>query len=153
MFPGSEYNGIHLQFHVTVTYFIQISTLQHITHWEPAHCHAELSRGVSLQITNLRVAPDARTRLAYVRDLPCEVPDEPVKVFLCGYGVVHSLTPQAYPFIPNVLNGTKVTLAKDLPSSVRITGYDGLWYQGQPHVFPVCCLPGHCVKDCPFNGV
>ena len=114
---------------------------------------AALSRGVSLQITNLRVAPNARTRLAYVRDLPCDVPDEPVKVFLCGCGVVHSLTPQAYPFIPNVLNGTKVTLAKDLPSSVRITGYDGLWYQGQPHVFPVCCLPGHCVKDCPFNGV
>ena len=62
-----------------------------------------------------------------MRDLPCEVPDEPVKVFRCGYAVVHSLTPQAYPCIPNVLNGTrvvKVTLAKDLPSSVRITGYD-----------------------------
>ena len=72
-----------------------------------------------------------------MRDLLFEVPDEPVKVFLCGYGVVHSLTPhdQAYPYISDVLNGTRV--AKDLPSSVRIAGYDvRFWYQGQPHDFP-----------------
>ena len=92
---------------------------------------------ISFRGANLLVAADARTQLVYVRDLLFEVPDEPVKVFLCGYGVVHSLTPhdQAYPYISDVLNGTRV--AKDLPSSVRIAGYDvRFWYQGQPHDFP-----------------
>ena len=111
---------------------------------ESAQCDAALARGISFRGANLLFAPDARTQLVYVRDLSCEVPDEPVKVFLCGYGVVHSLNPQAYPYISDVLNGTRV--AKDLSSSVRIAGYDvRLWYQGQPHVFPVCCWPGHCI--------
>ena len=34
---------------------------------------------------------DACTRLVYVGDNPFEVPDDPVKVFLRGHGVVHLL--------------------------------------------------------------
>lgn len=48
----------------------------------------------------------------------------------------------------------KVTLAKDLPSSARVSGFDvRFWYQGQPQVCPICHSYGHRVKDCPFNGL
>ena len=48
----------------------------------------------------------------------------------------------------------KVSLAKDLPSSARVSGFDvRFWYQGQPQACPVCRSYGHRVKDCPFNGL
>ena len=48
----------------------------------------------------------------------------------------------------------KVTLLKDLPTSVRIAGFDvRLWYQGQPQPCPVCRQFGHRVRDCPLNGL
>lgn len=48
----------------------------------------------------------------------------------------------------------KVTLAKDLPLSARVSGFDvRFWYEGQPQVCPVCRSYGHRVKDCPFNGL
>ena len=48
----------------------------------------------------------------------------------------------------------KITLVKDLPSSVRIAGFDArLWYQGQPQSCPVCRQFGHRVRDCPLNGL
>ena len=129
-----------------------------VTFKESAQCDAALACGVSFRGSKLRVAPvDARTRLVYVRDLPAEVPDELVNVFLRQYGVVHSLSPQFHPGLPGVKNGTrvaKVTLLKDLPTSVRIAGFDvRLWYQGQPQPCPVCCQFGHRVRDCPLNGL
>ena len=129
-----------------------------VTFKESAQCDAALASGVSFRGSKLRVAPvDARTRLVYLRDLPAEVPDEPVKVFLRKFGVLHSLSPQFHPGLPGVKNGTrvaKVTLVKDLPSSVRIAGFDArLWYQGQPQSCPVCRQFGHRVRDCPLNGL
>ena len=129
-----------------------------VTFKESAQCDAALASGVSFRGSKLRVAPvDARTRLVYVRDLPAEVPDESVCVFLRQYGVVHSLSPQFHPGLPGVKNGTrvaKVTLLKDLPTSVRIAGFDvRLWYQGQPQPCPVCRQFGHRVRDCPLNGL
>ena len=129
-----------------------------VTFKESAQCDAALASGVSFRGSKLRVSPvDARTRLVYVRDLPTEVPDEPVSVFLRRYGVVHSLSAQFHPGLPSVKNGTrvaKVTLLKDLPSSVRIAGFDvRLWYQGQPQSCPVCRQFGHRVRDCPLNGL
>ena len=129
-----------------------------VTFKESAQCDAALARGVSFRGSYLRVAPvDARTRLVYLRDLPAEVPDEPVKVFLRKFGVLHSLSSQFHPGLPGVMNGTrvaKVTLVKDLPSSVHIAGFDArLWYQGQPQSCPVCRQFGHRVRDCPLNGL
>ena len=129
-----------------------------VTFKESAQCDAALASGVSFRGSKLVVSPvDARTRLVYVRDLPAEVPDEPVCVFLRQYGVVHSLSPQFHPGLPGVKNGTrvaKVTLLKDLPTSVRIAGFDvRLWYQGQPQPCPVCRHFGHRVRDCPLNGL
>ena len=129
-----------------------------VTFKDSAQCDAALASGVSFRGSKLVVSPvDARTRLVYVRDLPAEVPDEPVCVFLRQYGVVHSLSPQFHPGLPGVKNGTrvaKVTLLKDLPTSVRIAGFDvRLWYQGQPQPCPVCRQFGHRVRDCPLNGL
>ena len=129
-----------------------------VTFKESAQCDTALASGVSFRGSNLRVTPvDARTRLVYLRDLPAEVPDEPVKVFLRKFGVLHSLSPQFHPGLPGVMNGTrvaKVTLVKDLPSTVHIAGFDArLWYQGQPQSCPVCRQFGHRVRDCPLNGL
>ena len=130
-----------------------------VTFKESAQCDAALASGVSFRGgSKLRVAHvDAQTRLVYVRDLPAEVPDEPVSVFLRQYGVVHSLSPRFHPGLPVVSNRTRVaklTLLKDLPSSVRIAGFDvRLWYQGQPQSYPVCRQFGHHVRDCPLNGL
>ena len=129
-----------------------------VTFKESAQCDAALASGVKFRGSSLRVTPvDARTRLVYLRDLPVEVPDEPVRAFFRKFGVLHSLSPQFHPGWPDVKNGTrvaKVTLVKDLPSSVRIAGFDArLWYQGQPQSCPVCRQFGHRVRDCPLNGL
>ena len=129
-----------------------------VTYKEPAQCDAALASGINFRGAPLRVAPvDSRTRLVYVRDLPVEVPDDGLKVFLRAFGVVHSCVRQTYPRLPEVATGTrvvKVTLTKDLPSSARISGFDvRFWYQGQPQACPVCRSYGHRVKDCPFNGL
>ena len=129
-----------------------------VTYEEPAQCDAALASGISFRGASLRVAPvDSRTRLVYVRDLPVEVPDEGLIVYLRAFGVVHSCVMQTYPRLPQVATGTrvvKVTLTKDLPSSARISGFDvRFWYQGQPQACPVCRSYGHRVKDCPFNGL
>ena len=129
-----------------------------VTFKEVAQCDTALAGGVSFRGARLRVTPvDARTRLVYLRDLPVEVPDEPVRALFRKFGVLHSLSPQFHPGWPDVKNGTrvaKITLTKDLPSSVRIAGYDArLWYQGQPQSCPVCRQFGHRVRDCPLNGL
>ena len=129
-----------------------------VTYKESAQCDAALAGGVSFRGSNLRVTPvDARTRLVYLRDLPAEVPDEPVGVFFRKYGVLHSLSPQFHPGLSDVKNGTrvaKVTLTKDLPSTVRIACFDArLWYQGQPQSCPVCRQFDHRVRDWPLNGL
>ena len=59
-----------------------------VTFKESAQCDTALASGVSFRGSKPRVAPvDARTPLVYVRDLPAEVPDEPVSVFLRQYRV------------------------------------------------------------------
>ena len=129
-----------------------------VTFKKATQCDAALAGGVSFRGARLRVTPvDARNRLVYLRDLPVEVPDEPVWAFFRKFGVLHSLSRQFHPGWPDVKNGTrvaKVTLTKELPSSVRIAGFDArLWYQGQPQSCPVCRQFGHRVRDVPLNGL
>ena len=128
-----------------------------VTFKESAQCDGALAGGISFRGAG-RVTPvDAHTCLVYLRDLPAEVPHEPVRAFFRKFGVLHSLSPQFHPGWPDVKNGTrvaKVTLSKDLPSYVRIAGFDArLWYQGQPQSCPVCRQFGHRVRDCPLNGL
>ena len=108
-----------------------------MTYKEPAQCDAALNSGIRFCGAALCTSPvDSRTRLVYVRDLPVEVPVDGLKVYLRAFGVIHSVSMQTYPGIPQVFTGTrvvKVTLAKDLPSSARVSGFDvRFWYQGQP---------------------
>ena len=129
-----------------------------VTYKEPAQCDAALTSGIRFRGAALRTSPvDSRTRLVYVRDLPVEVPVDGLKVYLRAFGVIHSVSMQTYPGMPQVFTGTrvvKVTLTKDLPSSARVSGFDvRFWYQGQPQACPVCRSYGHRVKDCPFNGL
>ena len=129
-----------------------------VTYKEPAQCDAAHAGGILFRGTALRTTPvDSRSRLVYVRDLPLEVPDDGLQVYLRAFGVVHSCSRQTYPGMPDVSTGTrlvKVTLTKDLPSFARVSGYDvRFWYQGQPQACPVCRSYGHRVKDCPFNGL
>ena len=129
-----------------------------VTYKEIAQCDAALGSGIVFRGAPLRVAPvDSRTRLVYVRDLPVEIPDDDLQVFLRAFGVVHSVSTQTHPGMPHVSSGTrvvKVSLAKDLPSSARVSGYDvRFWYRGQPQACPVCRSFGHRVKDCPLNGL
>ena len=129
-----------------------------VTYKEPAQCDAALTSGIRFRGAALRTSPvDSRTRLVYVRDLPVEVPVDGLKVYLRAFGVIHAVSMQTYPGMPQVFTGTrvvKVTLAKDLPSSARVSGFDvRFWYQGQPQACPVCRSYGHRVKDCPFNGL
>ena len=126
-----------------------------VTYKAPAQCEAALASGISFRGAPLCIAPvDSRTRLVYVRDLPVEVPVDGLKVYLRASGVVHSCLMQTYPGLPQVSTGTrvvKVALAKDLPSSARVSGFDvHFWYQGQPQACPVCRSYGHRVKDCSF---
>ena len=66
-----------------------------VTYKEPAQCDAALASGISFRGAPLRVAPvDSRTRLVYVRDLPVEVADDGLKVYLRAFGVVHSCVMQ-----------------------------------------------------------
>ena len=129
-----------------------------VTYKEPAQCDAAFTSGIRFRGAALRTSPvDSCTRLVYVRDLPVEVPVDGLKVYLRAFGVIHSVSMQTYPGMPQVFTGTrvvKVTLAKDLPSSARVSGFDvRFWYQGQPQACPVCRSYGHRVKDCPFNGL
>ena len=129
-----------------------------VTYKEPTQCDAAIASGIRFRGAALHITPvDSCTRLVYVRDLPAEVPNDGLKVFLRAFGVVHSCSMQTYPGMPDVFTGTrvvKVTLTKDLPSSARVSGFDvRFWYQGQPQACAVCRSYGHRVKDCPFNGL
>ena len=43
-----------------------------------------------------------------------------------------------------------MTLVKDVPSSVRLAGFEcRVWYRRQPVYCPICRAIGHRVKDCP----
>ena len=63
-----------------------------VTYKEPAQCDAARACGIRFRGAPLRITPvDSRTRLVYVRDLPVEVPDDGLQVFLRAFGVVHSV--------------------------------------------------------------
>ena len=71
-------------------------------------------------------------RLVYLPDLPCEVPDASVRAFRRPFGEVHSFVAPHHEAPPDILNGThlvKMTLFKDIPSSLRHAGFEyRVWY-------------------------
>lgn len=119
---------------------------------------AALSSGIVFRGTRLPASyVSARSRLVYVRDLPAEVPESFVQNALSSYGTVHGVSAMEHSGYPGLLNGTrlvKVTLEKDVPSSLSICGFDvRVWYRGQPQACIICRSYRHRVKECPLNGL
>ena len=47
-----------------------------------------------------------------------------------------------------------MTLSKDIPSSVRLAGFEcHVWYRHQPAYCSICKEIGHRSKACPFDGM
>ena len=132
--------------------------LVRVTYNDATTCEAAMSSGIIFRGQHLPVSSvSARSRLVYVRDLPAEVPNSFVKSALCSYGTVHEVSAMEHLGYPGLLNGTrlvKITLESDIPSSVRIRGFDcRVWYRGQPQACPICHSYRHRVKECPLNGL
>ena len=80
-----------------------------VTYKEPAQCDAPLACGIRFCGAQLRITSvESRTRLVYVPDLPVEVPDDGLKVFLRAFPVVHSCAMETYSGMPDVFTGTRV---------------------------------------------
>ena len=129
-----------------------------LTYKVAADCDAAVSNGIVYGETPLRVVGvEAKSRLVYLRDCPCEVPDSIVENFLSGFGEVHSVSRSEHEGFPGLYDGSrmvKVTLTKDVPSRVRVAGFDyRVWYRRQPTSCPVCRKPGHRGNACPLNGL
>ena len=72
-----------------------------VTYKEPTQCDAALTSGIRFCGASHRITPvDSCTRLVYVRDLPVEVPDDGLKIYLRPFGVVYSVLMQTHPGMP-----------------------------------------------------
>ena len=102
-------------------------------------------------------AVEQKSRLVYVRDLPCEVPDDALRASLRPFGEVHSIRRSEHDGFPGLFDGSRVvkmSLSKDIPPVIRLAGFDcRVWYRRQPLWCPICSAPGHRGKECPLNGV
>ena len=132
--------------------------LVRVTFDDTACCDAALSSGVMFRGARLPASPvSARSRLVYVQDLPAEVPECFVKDVLCLYETVLGVSAMEHSGYPGLMNGTRlviVTLEKDVPSSLRICGFNiRVWYRGQPQACAICHSYRHRVKECPLNGL
>ena len=143
----------------------KLSTIQflrnravHITFKDTQSCDEAALNGIKYRGTPLRLqSVESKSCLVYLRDLSCEVPDAEARAFLRPFGEVHSINAHHHEAFPDILNGTRLVkkmLVEDVPSSVRLAGFDcRVWYRRQPVYSPMRRVPGHRVKDCPFNGV
>ena len=129
-----------------------------LTSVDTPSCDAVALDGFSFNDHSIRVqAVEQRSRIVYLRDLPCEVPDDAVRSALRPFGEVHSLQQSCHDGFPGLFDGSrtvKMSLAKDIPPVLLVAGFVcRIWYRCQPQNCPICRAPGHRVKECPFNGV
>ena len=129
-----------------------------LTFRDAASCDRVRSEGLLYDGHHVRLSPvDQRSKLVYVRDLPCEVPDDVVRAALRPFGEVHSITRSEHRRFPGLFDGSlvvKMSLVKDIPSFFSVAGYDcRTWYRRQPQWCPVCRAAGHRARECPLNGV
>ena len=129
-----------------------------LTFVDTPSCDAVALNGFRFNDHSIRVqAVEQRSRIAYLRDLPCEVPDDSVRAALRPFGEVHSLQKSFHDGFPGLFDGSrivKMSLAKDSPPVLLVAGFEcRIWYRRQPQNCPICRAPGHRVKECPFNGV
>ena len=121
-------------------------------------CDAVISSGINFGDVSLRlVACEARSRLIHLRDCPAEVPDSTVLGFFGSFGEVHSITRGVHDKFPGLQDGNRVlkmSLTKDVPTIVRVAGFDcRVWYSRQPTFCVICKKSGHRPKNCSLNGL
>ena len=116
-----------------------------------------LARGISFQELQLRViCAMSDARVLYVHDLPVEVPDDVVSLFLASYGDVVNVVRSTYKDFPSVCDGNRVVrivLKQEVPHFVRIADCNcHIWYARQPTQCVICRETGHLGLDCPLSG-
>ena len=121
-------------------------------------CDTVCEAGIRFGEHRLRIAPvEPKHVLVYLRDCPIEVPNKVASKVLEAFGVVHKITASAHEGFPGLLNGTRVvkmSLNADIPSVLRVGGFDcRVWYRRQPVLCSICAKAGHRPKQCPFNGL
>ena len=129
-----------------------------ITFKSAAQCDRVVAAGIVFRDTPLRVVcADASSRLVYLRDCPAEVPDDVVKRFFSSFGEVHLVSRSCHQAFPGIRDGNRViriTLTKDVPGSVSISGFEcRVWYRRQPASCAICKKVGHRSKSCPLSGL
>ena len=129
-----------------------------ITFAMPEDCDHAVSAGIKFRDTALKVSPvEIRQSLVYLRDCPAEVPQDVIVKTFQPFGEVHGITNSAREGFPRLQDGTRVikkSLAKDIPSVIRVVGFDcRVWYRRQPPFCPICRQSGHRVRDCAYHGV
>ena len=107
-------------------------------------CDAVLLNRIRFNDHDIRVqAVEQRSRIVYLRDLPCEVPDDAVRAALRPFGEVHSLQKSCHDGFPGLFDGSrtvKMSLAKDIPPVLLVAGFEcRIWYQ--PQNCPICRAP------------
>ena len=121
-------------------------------------CDTVSETGIRYGEYHLRIAPvQPKHVLVYLRDCPIEVPNKVGSKVLEAFGEVHKITASAHEGFPSILNGTRVlkmSLHKDIPSVLRVGGFDcRVWYRRQPVLCSICGKAGHRPKQCPLNGL
>ena len=111
-----------------------------------------------LRAEKISVTPaGVHTTTVYVRDLPVELPDEPVKSALSVYGDVHSIRHAYFKDYPELRNGNRLLLmfvSTLIPSSFNVLGFVcRTWYSGQPVRCSICKEPDHLPRACPPSGL
>ena len=129
-----------------------------MTFKQTADCEEFIAGGLTYKDVPLRIASaDARSRLVYLRDCPSEVTDDAVLQFFSSYGEVHSVKRSKHAAFPALHDGNRVvrmSLSKDIPSAVYVSGFDcRVWYARQPPQCSICNKSGHRNRDCPLSGL
>ena len=114
-----------------------------LTFVDTPSCDAVLLNGFQFNGHNIRVqAVEQRSRLVYLRDLPCEVPDDAARAALRPFGEIHSIQNTEHDGFPGLFDGSRVvkmSLGKDIPPVLRVAGFEcRIWYRRQPQWCPIC---------------
>ena len=97
--------------------FLQNGSVR-LTFVDEPSCDAVVLDGFRFNDHSIRVqAVEQRSLIVYLRDLPCEVPDDAVRAALRPFGEVHSLQKSCHDGFPGLFDGSrtvKMSLAKDI---------------------------------------
>ena len=135
---------------VLVVHFLRNGAVR-VTSKSERACDTVSESGIRFGEYHLRIAPvEPKHVLVYLRDCPIEVPNKVASKVLEAFGEVHKITASAHEGFPSILNGTRVlkmSLHKDIPSVLRVGGFDcRVWYRRQLVLCSICGKAGSCLQ-------